>query len=986
MLKFKWAIVALLALAGAAPAAAQQGTIMGQVLDRTSNEPLSGAQVFVVGTSRGALANQDGRYLIQGVPAGQQEVRATLIGYSTQTLQVVVPEGGTVTQNFELAESAIELGAVVVSATGKEQTLREIGSSVGVVNVDDVELAPVTSFSDLIAGRTAGAVVMGTSGTTGSGSRIRIRGSNSISLSNAPLLVIDGVRVESDPSTLSFGVGGQQPSALDDLNPENIESIEILKGPAASALYGTAAANGVIQVTTKKGQAGAPQFRVWAEGGLLERAADFPDNVEAVDDAGDICPLVYQSIGLCTPVQTYRANPLENSETTVFDGGSRTVYGASVSGGSDDATFYLSGERSDEESVYDSDNFLERVNLQANMTGAIGDNMRVRGTVGIVDTDAQFPLSDNALFGAVGMGVYGNATPESVEATGGYENPIEFHYDWQTFQTSTRVTSSAAIDYTPLKWLSINGSAGLEQINRQDEGRIPRVSSYGVFGGIYSDGWIQVQKFDITNINSNLSGSAVFDLSDALVSTTTVGTQYIREDSDATYAFGATLIPGIETSLAGATTDFSTGEGNVLNRVYLNAAVRGDQNTAFGTDIGWIWYPSVSGSWVISEENFFPTSDFLNEFRLRAAYGQAGLRPGATDALLSFSGGVGAFQNLDVPAITINEVGNQDLVPERSSEWEVGFEAGLLGGRAGLEATYYNKTSRDALVERPLAPSAGGSEDRWENLGEVGNSGFELLLSGEAVRSDNFNWNFTLSSSFNDNELVDLGEDAEGNPIPPIGSGSQRFVEGYALGGWWAIPIADFEDANNDGLIDPDEITVGVEDAEGVLVDDSVAFMGEALPTRELSLNTDMTFWNLFRVSALLDYKGGHKMLNYTRAWRCSDELNCEETYDPDTSLETQAAIVGRIVHGTYAGFFEDADFVKLRELALTFFVPDSWASAVRADNLRLTFAGRNLVTWSDYSGLDPEVSWQGAANFTSGDFATLPPNKVFTIRFDANF
>ena len=995
--------VVLVALGAASADAQETGTITGQVLDRTSNNPLVGAQVFVVGTSRGALANQEGRFLIQDVPAGQREVRATLIGYSPQTIQVTVPPGGTVNQNFQLTESAIELGAVVVTATGTEQTLREIGSSVGVVDVSEVELAPVTSFSDLIQGRTAGAVVTGTSGNTGAGSRIRIRGSNSISLSNAPLLVVDGIRVNSDPQIDPIGGLDQAPSALDDLNPEDIESIEILKGPAASALYGTAAANGVIQVTTKRGQSGSPEFRVWAEGGMLERSAEFPDNVQAVDAAGGVCPLLYQSVGLCTPVETYSFNPLENDETTVFDGGSRTVYGGSVSGGGEEATFYLSAERADEEAVYSSENYLDRINLQANLTGAVRDNLRVRGSVNLIETDAQFPLSDNSLFGALGMGLFADATPAAVEA-GGYENPIAFFYDWKTFQNSTRLISSASADYTPFRWLSINGSAGLERINREDQGRVPRENAYGpVYGGTYTNGWIQQRKWNITNLNTNLSASGVFDVSDELVSTTTAGTQYIREDTDATYAYGASLIPGIEESLAGTTSDFSVGELNVLNgtvsgyfqqqfawrnRVFINGAVRGDQNTAFGTDIGWIWYPSVSGAWALSDEDFFPGESvgFLDELRLRAAYGQAGLRPGATDALLSFSGGVGAFQNMDVPAITINEIGNPELEPERTSEWEVGFDAGLFGGRTGVELTYYNKSSRDALVNRPLPPSPGGSANRFENLGEVTNQGLEVLINTEALRNENLHWNITLSGSWNENELVDLGEDAQGNPIPPIGSGVQRFVEGYPLGGWWDIPIADFADENNDGLIQPGEITYGVEDEEGVLQEDSVAFFGNALPTQEVSLSTDFTIAQLFRVSAMFDYKGGHKQLNYTRAWRCTYELNCAAAFDENTSLETQAAIAALNQQGTYAGFIEDADFVKFRELAFTFFVPANWTDAVYANNVRLTLAGRNLHTWTDYTGLDPELSYAGANNFTSGEFATLPPNRLYTIRLDLAF
>src|SRR5690606_29374200 len=227
-----------------------------------------------------------------------QQIRANMVGYASVSQEVNVTPGQTVNVDFSLQLSAVELGAVIVTATGTEQSVREIGSAVGVIEVDNVEPAPVTSFSDLTQGRSAGVTVMQSSGTTGTGSRIRIRGSNSMSLSNSPLLVIDGVRVDAAVSgdmSLGFGVGGQSPSRLNDLNPEDIESIEILKGPSASSLYGTAAANGVIQVTTRRGRAGAPQLRAWSEYGQLSKSVDFPDNVTVLDEDGNSCPFVFQT-------------------------------------------------------------------------------------------------------------------------------------------------------------------------------------------------------------------------------------------------------------------------------------------------------------------------------------------------------------------------------------------------------------------------------------------------------------------------------------------------------------------------------------------------------------------------------------------------------------------------------------------------------------------------------------------------------------------
>ncbi|MGH7554023.1 MAG: SusC/RagA family TonB-linked outer membrane protein, partial [Longimicrobiales bacterium] len=753
---------------------------------------LSGVQVFVIGTNRGSITNREGRYIVQGVPVGSQQVRASMIGYAQGEVTVAVTAGQTVTVDFTLRQTAVELGAIIVNAlTGQMQTKREVANSVGTIDVDKVELAPVSSLSELLQGRVAGAVVLHSGGTSGAGARVRIRGSNSISLSNAPLLIIDGTRVENAEASLGFGVGGQQPSRLNDLNPEDIENIDVLKGPAASSLYGTAAANGVIVITTRRGRAGAPEFRFWSEHGRIEEVTDFPTNffaqgtlVGGTATAGR-CDFIRRALGAtppagqigCTAVtNTYSYNPLENSATTPFRRGDRHTYGGSASGGGDVARFYVSGEYEEEGGVL-QENELRRVRLHTNLNGEVGPKVSIGASLSFLESNVQLPLGDNALFGIVPMGLFGSAQPQAVEATGGFESDPLFHYDWRTFQDFSRFTGSVRGDYRPLPWLSANGTVGLDRFAREEVNRIPRVTAYDVFGSIYTAGWIQDFDYDIYNLTSAGSATAIFNATPTLRSTTTTGASYTREDLRQIYAFGATLTPGIETSLAGTSTDFEVGEANVLNatlgafaqeqlawrdRVFVNAAVRGDKNTAFGTDIGWIWYPAISGAWVVSEESFFPQLGFLSNLRVRAAWGQSGLRPGATDALQSFAGTIGVFENEPVPAIVIDAVGNADLKPERSTEWEAGFESGFFDGRLAFEATYFKKVSKDALVNKPLPPSLGASAARFENLGRVDNSGFELLLNGSPFQGENIRWNMSLSGSVLKNELVDLGKDGQG--------------------------------------------------------------------------------------------------------------------------------------------------------------------------------------------------------------------------------
>jgi TonB-linked SusC/RagA family outer membrane protein len=1004
------AVVALLpALArGQQATGSISGTVMG-----TDAQALAGVQISVAGTSRSVTTDQQGRYTLSLVPTGTQRVRARRLGYAPIDTTVSVTNGGTATVSFVLRPTALELGAVVATATGQEQQQREIGSSIGVIDVSEVPLAAVTNASDLITARVAGAVVLPSSGMSGAGSRIRIRGSNSMSLSNAPLIIVDGVRVESSESSLDFGIGGQAPSRLNDLNPEDIETIEVLKGPAAAALYGTAAANGVIQVTTKRGKSGSPQFRVFSEYGALDQTTKFPVNTLAIGTlvnstaTSGRCDNVRRAVGTsgtgvgCTGVtNTYTANPLTDPATTPFQDGNRANFGASVSGGGDQATYYLSGGFERENGILPQNQF-KNIRVQANTQGNFGHNLKLSSNIGYLDHRAELPQSDNALFGILPMGLYGSADPANVDATGGFQDDPKFFYDWRTFQNYSRINGALNGDYRPLSWLSINGTAGLDRYAREEVNRLPRTTAYVVFGPPYEHGFIQDFTYDIWDLTTNASATANTNISPNLTSTSAIGTSYLRERFHQIYAFGSELTPGIETSLAGASADFSAGEANTVNatlstyftqqfgwrdKLFVNGAVRGDQNTAFGSNIGWIWYPSVSGSWVISEESFFRRPQFLDQLRLRAAYGQSGLRPGPTAALQSFSSVVAATPTgatiSDAPAFTFGAIGNPGLKPERSAEIELGFETSWLRDRLGIDFTYFNKHSTNALVSKPLPLSIGSSANRFENLGRVDNRGTEVTLRATPVRTRNFDWDVNVSHSMTHNELVDIGVDALGNKIPPIVFGwnqlPQRHQEGYALGSYFAAPITSYSDANGDGFLSPSEVVVDV---------DTVAFLGNPFPKREFTASTKVGFRDWLTVSAMLDHQGGRQLFNYTEASRCDlGTDNCADLYDPNAPLDRQAAIVALRAYGSAAGFVENADFTKLREVTVTLAVPRRYANMVGFNGLNLTLAGRNLKTWTKYSGLDPELNASGGTNFTTAELGTLPPNRVFVIRFDANF
>ena len=377
--------------------------------------------------------------------------------------------------------------------------------------------------------------------------------------------------------------------------------------------------------------------------------------------------------------------------------------------------------------------------------------------------------------------------------------------------------------------------------------------------------------------------------------------------------------------------------------------------------------------------------------RLRASYGQSGQRPGFRNAV-SFYQAVGVRRETgDVGAVELGaNLGNRDLKPELSTEMEGGLDIGLLNSRLSIELTYYNKSTRDALIQRQLAPST-GAQTQFENLGEVTNKGFEGTLNATVLDTRNLKWNVTLNGSVNSNRLVTLGAgvDTIFFGLGAVdGNSSQRFVEGQPVGGYWQRPLLGFADKDNDGIISP--LGCGPTAADDtadceVSLGDNSAYLGNPLPKRELTLNTNFTLFRYLRVGGVIDHRGGYQLYNATEQFRCITFLTCQAGYDKRVSLERQAARMASVL-GSDAGYIEDADFVKLREVSLTLLAPNDWAARAGLSNLSLTLAGRNLATWTDYTGFDPELNFNGTSNYSTADFLTQPPVRYFTARVSLNW
>jgi outer membrane receptor protein involved in Fe transport len=537
----------------------------------------------------------------------------------------------------------------------------------------------------------------------------------------------------------------------------------------------------------------------------------------------------------------------------------------------------------------------------------------------------------------------------------------------------------------------VNGVTGLDYAGRTDQsitppGLIPEPDRRAI-GNATSN------PYSLYTYTSTVNATATYRPMADVEANTSVGGQYVGERIRGTQAFGEGLAGGTG-SLGGTTSGFAVAAQNSdvitiggyvqqrfawRDRVFLSAAIRGDDNSAFGQDFSFIYYPSASLSWVIGEESFFPRNDLVSSLRLRTSYGQSGQRPGFRNAITFYTAVAVKKAGSDVGAVTIGApVGNSSLKPERSAEYEIGADVGLFNDRVNLEATYYDKVTTDALILRNLPPSSGAAS-RFENLGKVTNKGFEGMISAQLLNLSNLQFDLSVVGSTNTNKLVRLGAEVD-TIFFGLGANNgdfiQRHAEGHPLGGYWQRKILSYADTSGDGIIGPEEVQL----------DTTASFLGQPLPTREVSINPTLTFLKYFRATGVLNYRGGYKVYNSTAQFRCAVFFNCRAANDKSVGLEEQARAMAsaRINFGldaSDAGYVEDGSFWKLREVSVTAMAPKSWASRLGLGDMSLTLSGRNLATWTDYTGFDPEINFNGTSNFSTAEFLTQPQVRYFTAR-----
>jgi TonB-linked SusC/RagA family outer membrane protein len=1012
----RWAALVLAAVLPGS-ALAQSGRITGRITDANSGAPVGAARVFIAGTAAVTQSGDDGRYTLRGVQAGTVEVTVTRLGYEAKKTSVAA-SGEATTLDLTLSQVTYSLAEVVTTVTGQQRKV-ELGNTISTISVGEkLAETPVRDLGQLLNGRAAGVQVT-SAGATGTGSRIRIRGQASFGLSNEPLVYVDGVRIISNTGSSSLGVGGSSPSRLNDINPEEIENIEIIKGPSAATLYGTEAANGVINITTKKGKAGKTVWNFYSENGTLYDPNTYPLlyygwGTLANGTSGARCVLTSVPSGACRMDSVTTVNVLNEDRTTVLSTGLRQQYGAQLSGGTERVQFFGSGEWEDElgnykmsqieidrlkkergvsslpdEQIYP--NKLNRISLRTNLNAAITPKADLQVSSGFITSDQRLPQNEDNGNGLMVAALGGLGRRDLTDSRGiplnGYRSwPMGDVFSRTTTQGINRFVNSFATQYRPASWLNARTTVGVDITSRVDEAI--NLFDQGTYQFPARSGQINNQRTELHQYTVDAGLSANKALWGGWTSKTSVGLQYFRNYFGRTGASGETLPPGGRTlSLTSAAripsqaTDETITLGTYLEaafawneRLFLTGAIRADDNSAFGDQFNIVLYPKFSASWVASEESFFPKWNWLQTFRLRTTYGASGQQPGTTDALRFYSGvGTTLTGQVEAPGVSLGALGNADLKPEYSYELEGGFDANMLNGKLNLELSYYRKQTRDAIIDRQVAPSLGfGVSTRFENIGSVRNQGLEILLNSRLLDRSWAGIDVTITGSTNENTLLKLGTGV--SPIFTGNRNTQYNVPGYPLFGMWGRPMK-FADANNDGVIVGSEITY-----------DTLSYVGPSFPTKEFAISPTIELLKRkLRINTQFDYKGGMRKLNNTLRHQCQGGQACRGLYDKTAPLERQAAAVAANVN-VFTNFYEEGDFTRFRELSVAYQLPDTWARKVRAARLSLIGSGRNLAVWTNYTGVDPEATVGNSDTRGNEEFFSTPPLRAFNFRVALTF
>lgn len=991
-------LVAIVAGALAPATVAAQGTasITGTVLDSLSRRPIPAVQIVVTGTTRGAVTNESGQYAIRGLPAGELSVRVQRIGYAPVTRVVTIGEGQTMEQNFTLAEVARTLSEVVVVGYGTN-TRAGVSNSVATVSAEEIANTPVAGVDAALQGKAAGVQVVQNAGNPGVGISVRVRGSSSLSASNQPLYVVDGIPlVREDYSQLD--VGGQNITGVTGLNPDEIESITVLKDAAASAIYGSRGSNGVILISTRRGRAGASRLTINAYTGIQDvpKKWDLLTGTEYVTYMNEAAandgygPEFFGSPADAARTQTdwqdaiFRKAPV--SDLTV-----------GASGGSDRVQYYLSGGYFDQTGVALGSSY-NRASGRVNLDFAGSSRFAVKSSMSFSREKHGRIENDNTIDGVVtnAIAVEPNRPVRQPDGTFtsprtglSYSNPVALGELNSIESRSLRAIGNIEAVYNLTSALRMNGRFGIDMMNlrdlRWDSPEVLGTRAAGV-SGIATHGNVNVNRYVVEGF---ANWDAPFGSAHQLGLTAGASAEWNGAESELMVGegFGSEVFRYVGNAArvsdyAGGWTGnnlasfFARANYSLANRYIFTGSIRADGSSRFGENNRFGTFPAASVAWTITDEPWL--GDMLGAttgLKFRVSYGITGNQSIPQDfaSRERFGGGARYAETVGLAQVSFP---NPDLKWEQTAEFDAGFDLFLLDGRFAVIGDFYNKLTKDLLVQRPITATTGQTAI-FQNVGNLQNRGYELTLSSKNIvpaSARGFRWDTDFNIAANRNKVTRLYNN---EPFTAGIRGVNRVEVGQPLGAyytWEFIGVdpqtgdAKYRDLDGNGRINAaDRLIVGSPhpDYQGGLTNE---FSWGGLDLRAfVQFSQGAEIYNAIRIFADDGgYYTDNKFGNVMNRWQKPGDV----TREPRASFDGLSG--ARRVSSRY---IENGSYVRIQDVTLGYRLPERWGGAIRMQDARVYVSGRNLRTFTDYSGYSPDVNSGGSnANlFLGTDFYAYP-------------
>ncbi|HEX9247964.1 MAG TPA: TonB-dependent receptor [Gemmatimonadaceae bacterium] len=983
------ALLLVLAIVSPFALAAQQatGTVSGRVTDASVGRGLPDVAVLVTGSRLGTLTGPNGEYTISGVPVGARTLTIRRIGYQPTTETVTVVPGATATADVALHVSAVNLSEVVVTGTGTATEKRKVGTSIATIDSSLISRAQATTVDQAMQGKIPGAQITQNSGSPGGGGiSVRLRGVNSFISGSDPLYIVDGVIVDNESGQLADLGGRSNPqNRLADLNPDDIEHIEIIRGAAAAALYGSRANNGVVQIFTKRGTSGKPRFTSTTRWGTSQLRQQQPFNFYPFDVNG-------------LPITRF------NYQDDIFHRAPSWEQDVTVEGGNDQTRYFMSGNFANEDGIMRSTSSRRtgaRVNLQQQLAPTLVANV----TSNYINTNNEIQaFGEQNDYGIMGSLFFAPTNVDFRPVNGVYPlppalgtNPLLAIDRIRNPQSIERFIGSTKLTWTPLTNLLFDYTIGLDNVGFTQNQFVPRNAVLGT--APLATGRAQSVAENNRIVNQDALSSYTWRPMGSFDMRTTAGLNYTSQRVRITSATANGLAPVGDLVSAGSV--FSAAQTDVQlrtlgfygqhelafrDRLFLNAAVRWDASSTFAPSERWQAFPKFSASYVVIDNK----PGALNNLRLRSALGWAGSQPGILNAYSQFV----SFTQLPFAGRPgfVNDVtfGNPNLKNERAREWELGADVGFLGGRVSTEATYYNRLVSDLLFFRPLPTSTGFSRQFFP-IGTMSNKGLELLLRTTNVDNPNLQWTSTMTYAHNKNLVESLNiqdfQSAGGYPNRiRAGEPAGVFYGSYAArncltGALLLDSLGRYRRSNQTADMGA---TLAIREAlSGGNCNDSLnKVIGDPNPKWMGSFLNEFTLAKKVRVRALLDGVFGNKIMNLsTRAQNAgiaSNSKSYERELLPYGDPRKLPPGFNARTQGIFEYWIEDGSFVKLRELSASYTLDGLGVRRYFRDGIDLTLSGRNLAVWTNYSGYDPEINLFGTNAGGIGSVQTTSADRGF--------